>query len=578
MNLQIAFQGGGARLALLVPIVDALLELEHVDKEIKVTRVSGASAGAIAAALLAGQGNIPALVQHLRGLCANDGIQLKKIFPSVSNLSYAGKFQLAKRLLWDKKPIGDEAGLSALLGNALDAAGIKRGSSVGDLIKVKPCFLISVNLGRRDRDPAPPSSKLLQALMDSAGLPFIFRLTGDRLDGGILDNLPIDVLKSPESPGSVHGEIVAIAFDEPDFIPQPGNALELAASLLDTTMTFKTRASRDAVTSNHVYEVATNVGGIAVTSFDIDTFIAFINDQNAYKAVKDDTKVWFRKFIKLKEQERTGSTDPSDQAASQDAAHAVDYPALEASRRLEVFQTNLRSVAEHNFRHHTLQVSETIFEVTALGLETPDDPKRKPDIVRVIDKVRVGSEPLFMHAAVLFSGGASYVISRDYKVFDSKMEQVEFVAFDIPGETGAITWHLTIFLSPLPPSEEIYTIQQTYEVMDFMRPLHQNGVDYLAQEFVQAEVTKIAEIKLCVPKTLGPLILQQGTPEQLATLNLPVDALAARKRPLVEGKLQKKAVVASCPANYDAYVWRGEHCKRGDALRVVYRKGTPVPD
>jgi predicted acylesterase/phospholipase RssA len=576
MNLQIAFQGGGARLALLIPIVEALLELEEKDREINVTRVSGASAGAIAAVLLAGKGNIPALVQYLRAICTDDGAGLKSIFPSISNLGYAGKFQLAKRLLWDKKPIGDEAGLSEVLGNALEAAGIKRGCSVGDLIKIRPCFLISVNLGRRDRDPAPPSSKLLQALMDSAGLPFIFRLTGDRLDGGILDNLPIDVLKSPESPGNVHGEIVAIAFDEPDFIPQPGNALELAASLLDTTMTFKTRASRDAVTSNHVYEVATNVGGIAVTSFDIDSFIKFMNDKNAYKAVKDDTKVWFRNFIKLKEQERTGSGKLKEQEERTGSGDAPEQ--IEVNRRLDVFQTNLRSVAEHNFRHHTLRVSETIFEVTAHGLETPDDPTRKPDVVRVIDKVRVGKEPLFMHAAVLFSGGASVVISRDYKVFDSKLEQVEFVAFDIPGETGAITWHLTIFLNPLKPSEEIYTIQQTYEVMDFMRPLHQNGVDYLAQEFVQAEITNIAEIKLCVPRTIGPLILQQGTPDQLATLNLPVDALAARKRPLVEGKFQKKAVVASCPVNYDAYVWRGENCKRGEALRVVYRKGKPASD
>ena len=107
----------------------------------------------------------------------------------------------------------------------------------------------------------------------------------------------------------------------------------------------------------------------------------------------------------------------------------------------------------------------------------------------------------------------------------------------------------------------------------YPRPLHENGADYLAQEFVQAAVTSVAEINLCVPKAFGPLILLQGTPEQLATLNLPVDALAARKRPLVEGKFQEDMVVATCPGNYDAYVWRAENCKRDEALRVVYRKG-----
>jgi len=583
LNLQIAFQGGGARLALLIPIVDALLELEadfeiengkkkHKPKEINVTRVAGTSAGAIAAALLAGEANIPALVQYLRGLCVNDeGAALRKIFPSISSLDLWGKIGFAKRLLWDQKPIGDEKLLSRLIGDALEAAGIGRESMIEQF--VRPCFLVSVTLGRRDRDPAPPKSKLVQALMDSAGLPFIFRLTGDRLDGGLLDNLPIDALKTPESPGSGHGEIIAIAFDEPNFVPQPGDALALAASLLDTTMTFKTRASRDSLSASNVYEIKTTIGGISVTSFDIQTFITFMKDENAYARVKAETLVWFRNFIKLKEQQRTQSVPPPQpHIGATRQRHRT-----ESERRLEDFEANLRSIAEHNFRHPTLIVEETTFEVIAHGLKNPDDSDREPDIVRVIDRVRVGDQPLFLHAAVLFSSSTSVVISRDFKVFDSQQREVNFVAFDVPGETGAKTWHLTIFQNPLPPShekDETYTIQGTYEVRDFMRPLHQNGVDYLTQEFVQAAISKVAEIRLCVPQSLGPLELMQGTPEQFAELNLTVevDALAARKIDLVEGKWEQSRVVAACPVKFDAYVWRAENCKRDHGMRVVYRK------
>ena len=571
LDIQIAFQGGGARLALLLPVVEALQELETGDPnkglqpEIVVTRVSGTSAGAIAAALLAGDGNIPALLEYLRRLSANDQT-LRSIFPPTSKLGVLGKLQLAKRLLWDKKPIGDEGALSKLLGDALEAANIRRGSSVGELAENgKPCLLVSVNLGSKDRVIAPPNAKLVQALADSAALPFIFRLSGDRMDGGILDNLPIDALKSPATPGSASGHIVAVAFDEPDFVPQPGNAFELAAALLDTTMTFKTRASRDAVTPDHVYELPGDVGGLRVTSFDIQTFMDFINDKNAYQRVKDRTATWFRNFIKLKEQQRTRSGPPPEK--------------IEVNRKLEAVEANLRVLAEQNFHHPTMKVDESVFEIIAHSLEDPDNPDRSPDIVRSIDKVRVGNEPLFVHAGVLFS--AKPIISRDYKVFDSRQQQVEFVAFDIPGETKGVTWHLTVFTRPLPPSsvkDETYTIQHTYRVLDFMRPLLDEGGDYLGQEFAQAEVTKVAEIRLCVPKHVGPLVLLPGSPEELATLKIPLDELTARKAPLVAGRQQKKQVVPACPEGYDAYVWRGEGCERGHALRVVYRKAGFLPD
>jgi predicted acylesterase/phospholipase RssA len=558
LDLQIAFQGGGARLALLIPVVEALRELE-AEKKISIKRVSGTSAGAIAAALLAGNGNIPALLQFLRKVSV-DGVTLEKIFPSTSNLGYWAKFRLGVKIFWNQQPIGDENALSELLSEALNIAGIDSGSSIGELDK--PCFVVSVDLIRKDHEAARSDAKLVQALMDSAALPIFFRVSGNKMDGGILENLPIGALTTPETPGSSDGEIVAVAFAEPEFVPQARSPLEIGSALLDTMMTARTRASRHGLPANHVYDLPTKVGKIRVGSFDVQSFITFINDENACALVKAEAKAWFSEFIESKEQQRTGSGPAEGQ--------------IEVHQRLANFQTNLRSVAEHNFRHPTLHVSSTIFEVIAHSLEAPDDPKRKPDIVRVVDKVRVGGEPLFMHAAVLFSGGNSPVISRDYKVFDSNQRHVHFVAFDVPGETGGISWHLTIFLNPLPPShvkDETYTIQQTYEVMDFMRPLHQNGADYLAQEFVQAAVTSVAEISLCVPKTLGPLMLWPGTPAELATLNLPVDALAARKRPLVEGKFQENVVVASCPRDYDAYVWRAEDCKRDEALRVVYRKG-----
>ncbi|MCQ1856249.1 patatin-like phospholipase family protein, partial [Neorhizobium galegae] len=65
--VQLAFQGGGARLSAFFPAIMALQELGRAGV-IAVKRVSGASAGAIAAAFFAGRANIPALIEFCKGL------------------------------------------------------------------------------------------------------------------------------------------------------------------------------------------------------------------------------------------------------------------------------------------------------------------------------------------------------------------------------------------------------------------------------------------------------------------------------------------------------------------------------
>ncbi|MBK8083199.1 MAG: patatin-like phospholipase family protein [Devosia sp.] len=57
-------------MALLLPIVDAISHLRQ--SEINIRRVAGASAGAIAAALIAADADIGLFRQHCRNLSAED--------------------------------------------------------------------------------------------------------------------------------------------------------------------------------------------------------------------------------------------------------------------------------------------------------------------------------------------------------------------------------------------------------------------------------------------------------------------------------------------------------------------------
>jgi predicted acylesterase/phospholipase RssA len=107
MNIQVAFQGGGARLALLLPIVDSLLTLERAG-EIRINGTAGTSAGAVAAALVAGNANMDKLRTLLKTRCQTDPDSIRKILPPSSWP------KIAKLVLF-KWPFAKEEDLAAFL-------------------------------------------------------------------------------------------------------------------------------------------------------------------------------------------------------------------------------------------------------------------------------------------------------------------------------------------------------------------------------------------------------------------------------------------------------------------------------
>jgi len=392
-------------------------------------------------------------------------------------------------------------------------------------------------------------------------------MSGDRLDGGILDNLPIEALASPTTPGSEFGDIVAISFEEPPFTEAPQSAAHLAMSLLDTAMTNKTRASRNIIGTDNVFELQTTVGSVRVDSFDIHGFIRFINDQNAYGVIKARASQWFKEFVVRKEQGKIVAVTPT-------------LP--DVDRQLNSIQSNLRTLAQRFIQHPTLKMVESVFEVIAFCLETPDAPRRKPDLIRYVDTFRTGDQPLFMYAARISpSVGTPTASATGYKIFNSKKQKVEFSSFSVPDDASDTIWNLMFFTPPLPPTnekEETYTIIQEYELPDSMLNLHLHGTDYLAATLVQAVAADIAEIRLCVPKSFDPLVMLPGSPANMQTLPFMADTTTRPDQEPVPGAIITNTVVELCPDTFNAYVWRAENCKRDDIVRVVVRKkGVQVP-
>ena len=97
MDIQVAIQGGGAKIWALLAAIEALQDLES-QKILKVTRIAGTSAGAIAGCIFAA--GIPA--GNVRTILKTQfGKELVQLFPKPNRYSVL-------RLLLNGKPLWNE--------------------------------------------------------------------------------------------------------------------------------------------------------------------------------------------------------------------------------------------------------------------------------------------------------------------------------------------------------------------------------------------------------------------------------------------------------------------------------------
>ncbi len=197
IQIQVAFQGGGAKLAALLAAAEALEQAE-ADGKIKITRLAGTSAGSIAACFLAAGVPMNTVRQSLLG----QGPTMVKYYSAIG--------------VWDV--------LQALRGSPIKKTKMiedwikglllpKKVVSVGDVAAVRGVQFLApaTDLGSRKPFPARDDQDVVQALMDSCGLPFFFRTwarSGSTIvDGGLCENLPTDLLaEGVEQYGKVLGD------------------------------------------------------------------------------------------------------------------------------------------------------------------------------------------------------------------------------------------------------------------------------------------------------------------------------------------------------------------------------------
>lgn len=253
LKIQVAFQGGGAKIFALIAAAEVLKGFERAGR-VQVTRIAGTSAGAIVGTLYAA-GVEPAVMRSELGSFPLHKLMERSFLPVPVHV-------LRKALR--NEPIAKVAPLEELLAKLLRSS-LDTKDLVFSSLAV-PTVVVATDVGRR----GPQRYKegpLIPAMLSSCAIPFFFRTASPQttdsliLDGGLWANLPSDELEQ----SAALGPIVAFTFLDSEEAKVPKNSLQLAKALLDTAIESSVVRARNR-TGLHVVQL--NPFGVSTFDFE----------------------------------------------------------------------------------------------------------------------------------------------------------------------------------------------------------------------------------------------------------------------------------------------------------------------
>jgi len=283
-KVQLAIQGGGAKICALLAAAEAIQQLEEEGK-IQVTRLAGTSAGALTACLLATGKPIQKIKQRLIDRGEQD---LKKLFPEMRT------WRKYWRILTGE-PLYNISSLRELLTEYF-------GNEFVTFENLKlPVFVVAADIVSGDKKVYKSADdKIIEALINSCALPYVFRaprnINGSAIvDGGICENLPSDELA-----GDVkrYGEIIGIALEPTAASVPPWNVIDFSKALLNTAINNSVSRARLSLAEGKVFTIPTDVD-----TFDWKKAIGDGLGLNHYERVKLETEKWFNGLLHVLQEE-----------------------------------------------------------------------------------------------------------------------------------------------------------------------------------------------------------------------------------------------------------------------------------
>ncbi|HEX5430577.1 MAG TPA: patatin-like phospholipase family protein [Bryobacteraceae bacterium] len=380
--VQLALQGGGAKLVALLAAMQAVEKMDG--STLKVTRLSGTSAGAIVACFYAAgismEAAHDALVNAFRG-------RIPDTFPVPGNFKF-GRHIWRRQAIWSTAPVREAfqnlfAKKNVKLMRDLE---IPTAVVASDLTSSQPVIYRSWD--RRDADRS-----VVSVLLDSMALPFFFRVWNDGgnpvvVDGGIGNNLPSSVLLDEEEASpqqhNERGEVYAISFP-PDGGAEIHSAKDFAFALMNTAIDSAIQREKSRL-AGRVHEIRTSL-----------TTLAF---EDALNLHPDEYGRITREAAEFFQHHANGS---GTRSIVQDLWKEQNLPLLQTLWRIYKAQNTANNI----------QYQKCRIIWVARGLEKSDI----PDIMEYRLNFRVGQEPLQCHSiGVTPTSGVNFLGRMEFSV------------------------------------------------------------------------------------------------------------------------------------------------------------------
>jgi len=496
--IQLAIQGGGAKITYLVAALEAVQSLER-EGLLRVTRIAGTSAGAITGALYAAGVDM----RRARDTFESERDALLRAFPATGVLR--GAWKLATR-----RPLWNAAPLRRLLAKLLAGR-----ETIGDLDL--PLIIVASDLTNTQPciyDAA--GEPLLSSIMDSAGIPFFFRVAPHPgqghyrvvVDGGICENLPAGELTA----ASEYGEIAGITFGVSRSSAPLTTFADFTRALLETAMNASVlRAQADLGRNNFI--IRTDAG-----SFDFGhAFDAGLGAE--YRETRLLAEKFFRAFVEDRQ------------------SCLSNFP----ERRLRDVTSALQTMYEHQHEHSRFEVLSVRMIVTGASQARPQ--RRGPDDIRHEIVFRASETPIHCYRIKLTPAAAPELQRSQCEVFDRTASPVEFDLVPIPGGVDDGREYLLFFRAPIVAGDSRSPI--TLRVRDAVA-----GVLCLVADGRDELLTCATRADRPVPRVEIVVHL----PEELSDTAM-VPAPGPEGTRMSPGELMSYAA----PANFFTLGWKGEN-------------------
>lgn len=477
--IQLALQGGGAKITYLIAALAAVQELERQEKVV-VTRIAGTSAGAIVGALYAAHVDLETARQVF--MAKRD--KFLRAFPPDIGMTRAGYMMVRRQPFWDVAPLREFLQEQFKEITTLGQLKIPMLVLASDLTNMQPCVYES------------GSEPLISALLDSAGIPFFFRTVPGGgadarviVDGGICENLPSHYLKhSPEK-----GEVLGVTFNVSRAAQNPHGILGYAQALLETAMNTAVLRAQLELRLN-TFTIHTKAGTFDFPrAFDRGLDVEY--DHTKTKAAEflvDYLQRHEKEAQALIEQERT------------EAAARIVRTELPKARLEEVFAA-LRSMYQLQQEPQKFDFLRIRLEVTARSQlakgATPDELMHEVTF-------RATTAPISCYKIKL-SSSESAICDTQCEVFDVNGEPVPVDIVPISESGANVRDYLVFFRTPIQPDDPRSPVRlRIRDTVTSAVRLRELGRDELLTRAMRADrPIGLVEVVAHFPKALGNVLV-----------------------------------------------------------------------